>query len=293
MLQHDKKTRPSYSQRVGHLHVARTSTYLRTRRFPSAVVSFSFEKNCLNPHQLPRRCDGEHCFFLSLLRLLDSRAHLQSPFTEVSHWLCMRFDSLSKFVTKHTRLDRDDDARSSYNLNTRYCDSSSPSQVSGQKNPAQRPLISFCWRRREKLCTATLPWRSKIGTRWRDEDVQLRFKLNPRNHPVSRTGVSILMLVDMKAALSHALERTLMLALARPARYTQVCLRGSHAHAHLHGEFGTGLAFRQRIMCHTHVVSNEKNFRLQQKTCLSMPLLPRPLHHPTTQPPICFPPVQP
>ena len=204
-----------------------------------------------------------------------------------------RFDSLSKHVTKHTRLDCDDDARSSYNLNTRYCDSSSPSQVSGQKNPAQRPLISFCWRRREKLCTATLPWRSKIGTRWRDEDVQLRFKLNPRNHPVSRTGVSILMLVDMKAALSHALERTLMLALARPARYTQVCLRGSHAHAHLHGEFGTGLAFRQRIMCHTHVVSNEKNFRLQQKTCLSMPPLPRPLHHPTTQPPICFPPVQP
>ena len=196
-----------------------------------------------------------------------------------------RFDSLSKFVTKHTRLDRDDDARSSYNLNTRYCDSSSPSQVSGQKNPAQRPLISFCRRRREKLCTATLPWRSKIGTRWRDEDVQLQFKLNPRNHPVSRTGVSILMLVDMKAALSHALERTLMLALARPARYTQVCLRGSHAHAHLHGEFGTGLAFRQRIMCHTHVASNEKNFRLQQKNMhlhASSPSTPAPPDHSTT-----------
>ena len=32
----------------------------------------------------------------------------------------------------------------------------------------------------------------------------------------------------MKAALSHALERTLMLAWARPAHYTQVCLRSSH-----------------------------------------------------------------
>ena len=32
----------------------------------------------------------------------------------------------------------------------------------------------------------------------------------------------------MKAALSHALERTLLLAWARPAHYTQVCSRGSH-----------------------------------------------------------------
>ena len=276
MLQHDKKTRPSYSQRVGHLHVARTSTYLRTRRFPSAVVSFSFEKTVLTHISCRDGATVNTVFSLSS-EIAGFTSSLAKPVHASVPLVMQRFDSLSKHVTKHTRLDCDDDARSSYNLNTRYCDSSSPSQVSGQKNPAQRPLISFCWRRREKLCTATLPWRSKIGTRWRDEDVQLRFKLNPRNHPVSRTGVSILMLVDMKAALSHALERTLMLALARPARYTQVCL----------------MAFRQRIMCHTHVVSNEKNFRLQQKTCLSMPPLPRPLHHPTTQPPICFPPVQP
>ena len=82
-----KKTRPSYSQRVGHLHVARTSTYLRTRRFPSAVVSFSFEKTVLT-HISCRDGATVNTIFLSLLRLLDSRAHLQSPFTEVSHWLC-------------------------------------------------------------------------------------------------------------------------------------------------------------------------------------------------------------
>ena len=64
MLQHDPKTRRSYSQRVSHQNVARTSTYLRTRKFPSTIVPSSFEKNCLYPHQLPRRCDGE-LYFLS------------------------------------------------------------------------------------------------------------------------------------------------------------------------------------------------------------------------------------
>ena len=71
----------------------------------------------------------------------------------------------------------------------------------------------------------------------------------------------------------------MLLALARPAHHTQVCLRSSHART-MHGEIGTCLAFRQRIMCHTHVVSNEKNFLPQNKTCLSVPLVPRPLNHP-------------
>ena len=123
--------------------------------------------------------------FFSLLRLEipGFTSSLAKPVRESVPLVTQRFDSRSKRVTKHTRLDCDDDARSRQarnpNLNTRNYDSSSLSEVSGQKNPAQRPLISFCWRRRDKLCTATLPWRSKIGTSWRDEDVQLRFKLNP------------------------------------------------------------------------------------------------------------------
>ena len=35
--------------------------------------------------------------------------------------------------------------------------------------------------------------------------------------------------MDIKAALSDTLERTLLLAWARPAHHTQVCLRSSHA----------------------------------------------------------------
>ena len=159
-----KLVNPRYSQRVSPLQVARTSTYLRTRRFPSADVSFSFEKKTVL--SLPTSAaETVNTIFLSSEMPASS---LAKPVHESVPLVTQRFDSRSKHVTKHTRLKCDDDARSSQarspNLNTRNCDSSSPSQVSGQKNPAQRPLISHCRRRRDKLCTATLPWRWKIGT---------------------------------------------------------------------------------------------------------------------------------
>ena len=84
--------------------------------------------------------------------------------------------------------------------------------------------------------------------------------------------MSMLTIMDLKAAPSDTLEHTLMLALARPAHYTQVCLKGLHTRSHLHGEFETCLALWQSIMCHTHVVSNEKNM-LPQKTHASPCLL--------------------
>ena len=65
--------------------------------------------------------------------------------------------------------------------------------------------------------------------------------------------------MDLKAAPSATLEPTLQLAWGRPAHYTQICLKRSHARAHLRGEFGTCLALRQSIRCHTHVVPNEKS----------------------------------
>ena len=110
MLQHDPKTRRSYSQRVSHLHVARTSTYLRTRKFPSTVVPFSFEKNCLS-------CRDEttvnSIFHLLRLEIVGFTSSLAKPIRESVPLVTERFDSRSKHGTKHTRLDCDDDARSS------------------------------------------------------------------------------------------------------------------------------------------------------------------------------------
>ena len=106
-----KKTRPSYSPRVGHLHVARTSTYLRTRRFPSAVVSFSFEKTVLT-HISCRDSATVNTIFLSS-EIAGFTSSLAKPVHESVPLVMQRFDSLSKHVTKHTRLDCDDDARSS------------------------------------------------------------------------------------------------------------------------------------------------------------------------------------
>ena len=142
MLQHDKKTRPSYSQRVGHLHVARTSTYLRTRRFPSAVVSFSFEKTVLT-HISCRDGATVNTIFSLSSEIAGFTSSLAKPVHGSVPLVMQRCDSLSKFVTKHTRFDCDDDARSSYNLNTRYCDSSSPSQVSGQKKSCPKASDLF------------------------------------------------------------------------------------------------------------------------------------------------------
>ena len=100
--------------------------------------------------------------------------------------------------------------------------------------------------------------------------------------------MSMLTTMDLKAAPSDTLERTPLLAWARPAQHTQVCLKGSHTRSHLHGEFETCLALWQSIMCHTHVVSNEKNMLPQKKTCLSMSSLPRLLQHPNTHQPECL-----
>ena len=100
--------------------------------------------------------------------------------------------------------------------------------------------------------------------------------------------MSMLTIMDLKAAPSDTLEHTLMLALARPAHYTEVCLKGSHTRSHLHGEFETCLALWQKHYV-PHPWCETKRTCSHKKKHASPCLLS--LEHCTTQPPTCFPPV--
>ena len=85
---------------------------------------------------------------------------LDSPVRESVPLVAQRIDSVETRDQTYS-VDCDDDARSSQgrspNLNTRNYDSSSLSQVSVQKSPAQKPLIFDCWRKRDKQSTGSLP----------------------------------------------------------------------------------------------------------------------------------------
>ena len=83
--------------------------------------------------------------------------------------------------------------------------------------------------------------------------------------------------MDLKAAPSDTLERTLVLAWAGPAHCTQSRLRGSHTESlELFWLFGNA-SRATPMLCQT-----KRTFTHNKKTCLSMPLLPRPLDHATT-----------
>ena len=113
MLQHDPKTRRSHSQRVSHQNVVRTSTYLRTRKFPSTIVPFSFEKTVFTHISCRDDATATSIFYLLRLEIVGFTSSLAKPIRESVPLVTQRFDSRSKHVTKHTRLDCDDDARSS------------------------------------------------------------------------------------------------------------------------------------------------------------------------------------
>ena len=95
---------------------------------------FSFEKHVFT-HISCRDGAMVNTIFSHLrLEIVGFTNSLAKPVRESVPLFVQRFDSLSKQVTKHTRLDYDDDARSSQarspNLNTRNYDSSSLSQTS-------------------------------------------------------------------------------------------------------------------------------------------------------------------
>ena len=96
------------------------------------------------------------------------------------------------------------------------------------------------------------------------------------------------MVMDLKAAPSDTLERTLLLAWARPAQHTQVCLRGSHTRTLARRGWNLLGVSATHHVPHPCWVNREEPSPTTKKTCLSLSSLPRLLHSTNTQQAECL-----
>ena len=81
------------------------------RKVPKSSRSLFSRKNCFHPHQLPRRCVGEHKITPLKARTCWIHELTCKARPRKCHMVTQRFGFLSKHVTKHSRLNCEHDAR--------------------------------------------------------------------------------------------------------------------------------------------------------------------------------------
>ena len=94
--------------------------------------------------------------------------------------------------------------------------------------------------------------------------------------------------MDLKATPSDTLERTILLAWARPAQHTQVCLRGSHTRTLAWRVWNFFWLFGNASCATPMLGKPRRTFSHKKKHASPFLLPPRPLHHPNTQQPECL-----